>query len=126
MAQRAVAGPLGKGDLRHDLRLDPRRVAALRRADGERRVVAPQRLHALAERLQLLLVEARADLAGIAQLVAVVVAHEQRAERVAAALRRRVPADDELLLGRALPLQPVAGPLPLIGAVAALGDEALP
>ena len=76
----------------------------------------------LAERL---VVEAGADLPGVAERAVLVVADEQGAELGARALRRREAADHELLLGVALQLQPVARAPAGVGAVGALGDHAL-
>src|SRR5262249_60747275 len=126
VAQRAVARPLAEADLGDELRLDPRRAARGRVAGAEGRVLACELGHLRAKRLQLALVEAGADLARVAQGLVLVVADEQRAELLAAALRRGEAADDELLLGRAFPLQPVAAALAHVAAVRTLGDEALP
>src|SRR3954452_3542173 len=127
MAQPAGAGPLGEADLRDELRGGPRDAALLdRRRVGERRVVAAQRAQPFAEIAQRLMVEAGADLARVAQRAAVVVPEEERAELRPRAARRGVAPDHELLPLLALHLQPVARAPVGVGAVRALGDEALP
>ena len=75
---------------------------------------------------QQLRVEAGADLAGEDEVLAVEVAHEQRAEADARSLRVGKPADDKLLRRLALHLEPVARAAVLVPGVAALGDDALP
>jgi hypothetical protein len=108
MAQAAVARPLAEADLGDEPGLHPRRV---RLADhvGERRALAAQRREALREVAQGRSREAGPDLARVAQVaVLLVVAEQQGPEIGAAAPRRGVAADHQLLLGRALELQPVA------------------
>src|SRR5690349_5074436 len=107
MAQPPVAGPLAEADLRDQLRLRPRDVL-LADLVGERRAVAMERLELLREVAQRRAREPGPDLARIAQLARVVVAQQQRAELDPRAGRRREAADHQLLLGRALELQPVA------------------
>src|SRR4051794_9983257 len=127
MAQAPRARPLGERDLGDELGLHPRDPAlADRRGVGERRVVAGERAHPRAQVAQGLAVEAGADLAGVAQRAAVVVAEQQRAELGARALRSGEAADDELLALLALELQPVARAGGAVRAVGALGDHALP
>ena len=92
----------------------------------ERRLALLELAHRAPSARSVCLVEARADLAGVAQLAVLVVADEQRAELAARALRRREAADHQLLLGVALELQPVARAAADVGAVGALGDHALP
>src|SRR3954454_22093509 len=125
MAQAPVAGPLAEADLGDELGLDPG-DRSLFDLVGERRCVAPQRLEALLQILERRAREAGADLAGVAQALARVVADEERAEDRAAALRRREAADHELLLGRALELEPVAAAAVDVRGVGALGDQPLP
>src|SRR5687768_11409127 len=98
MAQPAVAGPLAEADLRDQLGVDPVGSARDRVDVGERRVVALEPAQALAELPQRGVVEPGSDLAGVAQLAALVVPDQQRAEVRARALRRGVAADHELLL----------------------------
>src|SRR3954447_3938756 len=125
--QPAGGRPLAEAELGHEFGAHPLRG---RLADaggvGERRRVLAQRAQALAERAQRLLVEAGADLAGVAQAVAVVVAEQQRPEVGTGALGRGEAADDQLLALLALELEPVLGALVGVRAVGALGDQALP
>ena len=93
-------------------------------ANGD--VLAPQRLEPRGEVAQRRAREPGADLARVAQPPVLVVAEQQRAEVGAAALRRRVAADHELLLGRALELEPVARAAVDVRRVGALGDQPLP
>src|SRR5258708_3110453 len=73
------------------------------------------------------LVEAGAALAGVDELsVLVVVAEQQRPEPGPRPLRVGKAADDELLAGLALELQPVPGPAGAVGRGGALGDDPLP
>src|SRR5436309_11654505 len=125
MPQSPVACPLAEADLCDEPRLDPRHVA-LAHFVGERRVLAAQRGELLPEVAQRGARETGADLAGVAQPAALVVADQQRAELGARAARRRVAADDELLLGAALELQPVARAAVDVGRIGALGDQPLP
>src|SRR6266498_1553313 len=110
--------PLGELHLAHEVRLDPDHVAFahlrhLRHlAEGRGRPF--QRPELVEQLLDLLTVEARADVARICELVALVVAEHERAEA------RRPPArslgeagDDEFLLAVCLDLQPVASALAL-------------
>src|SRR5688500_14575182 len=100
MAQAAVAGPLGEADLRHELGPHPVRSRRGRLARLERRLVLLQLAHALAKLPERVLVEASADLAGVAEpSPLVVVAHQERTEFGPRPLRRGVPADHQLLLG---------------------------
>jgi len=80
---------------------------------------------ARAQRLQRRVVEACADLPGVAQPVVLPVAHKQGPEVGARSLRRGVAADHELLLGVALELAPVARARGAVRAVRALGHDAL-
>ena len=101
-------------------------ASALAHRVGERRVVPAQRRQQLGQLPQRGLREAGADLARVAQPAVLVVAQQQRAQLGPAPPRRGVAADHELLLGRALELEPVAGPAVRVGGVGALGDQALP
>jgi hypothetical protein len=74
----------------------------------ERRRRALAALELVPQALQGRIVEAGADLARVAQPFRVVVADEQRPEPLAAALRLRPAADDQLLAPAALQLEPVA------------------
>src|SRR6185436_12524692 len=68
---------------------------------------------------------AGADLAGVGEAAAVVVADEERAESDAAALGVGEAADDELLAQEALGLEPVRAAARAVGLIAPLGDDAL-
>src|SRR5215211_27808 len=109
MAQPRVARPFAEADLRDEPGLDPRR-RALANLVGERRAVAPQRGEPARELAQRRPREPGAHLARVAEPAVGVVAEQKRAQIGAAAARGGVAADDELLLGRALELQPVARP----------------
>src|SRR5262245_23618551 len=110
MPEFVAAGPLDEGDLHDDRRMHPVRAQpwqALR--DGERRLRNLERVEAAAKIEQQPGVEARADLSREDQVIALVVADEQRAEADAGALRVGEAADDELLRGFDLHLEPVPG-----------------
>ncbi len=127
LAQQAIARPLGEPDLHYELGLHPvgplgrfERVGKRARA---RRVPVQPRGHAV----EFLLVESRADAPGPAELAALVVADEQRAEVVATVPRIGPSADDELLLFEELELAPRRAALAaVIHGVAVLDDEAFP
>src|SRR5579875_455069 len=128
VAQASGARPFGEGELGDERRLDPGDVALADRVGlAERRALTSQRAQPPAELTERVAVEAGADLARVAQVaMTVVVAEEQRAELGPAAARGGDAADHELLAGLALELQPGAGAGRAIGAVRALGDDALP
>src|SRR5260370_254937 len=67
MAEAAVAGPFAEADLSHQPWLDPGGAACGRRVVGEGRVGPAQRRESLRQIAQRLAVEARPDLAGVAQ-----------------------------------------------------------
>src|SRR4029077_8486437 len=113
-AQPAVVRPLGALDLCHERRLDPDDVAPadLRhlRNLAEGRRLPPERPKLLEQLVDLLAVEARADVARVHELPGLVDAQHERAEaRRAAAGPLRVAGDYELLLTVRLYFQPVAG-----------------
>src|SRR3954454_3875367 len=124
-ARAPAARPFGEGHLGHELRARPACVARDGADVHEGRLVLLDGAHELAEPLELAAGEAGAHLAGVAQLAVLVVADEQRAELRARAARRGEAADHELLLVRALQLQPVARATVHVAAVCALGDQAL-
>ena len=103
----------------------PVHVALAHPAAGERRVVLLDALHPGVQIAQRRAVEAGADLAGVDEVGAVVVADQQRAERDAAALRRGETADDEFLVADALELEPVAGAAAAVRRIGPLGDDTL-
>src|SRR5256885_2355674 len=111
LAKLAVGGPLRVGELRDELRANPGRVPHRRRGI-ERRLFGAQPLELGRERVERFLRKAGADLADIAELRSVVEADEKRAEMLASALLRRVPADHELRLLAHLDLAPEGRPHP--------------
>ena len=131
MAQVVVVRPLAEPHLRDELRVDPLHVALAHarhlRRRVERRRLAVNRTQQLEQLADLCIVEARADVADVAQLVAFVDGEHQRAERVrAAAAAARVAGDDELLVVLGLDLQPLPRALALpVRAVDALRDDPL-
>ena len=72
------------------------------------------------------LVEARADFAGILQMPVFVITEQKRAEADARALRVRVAADHQFLARRAFELEPFAGAGARVARRRALGDESFP
>src|SRR5215218_15658 len=125
MAEAPVARPLGEADLAHELRSCPARAGRDRLERLERRLRLLELAQPRAQLPQRRVVEARADPARVAEHAVAVVAHEQRSELRARSLRRREPADHELLLGVALQLQPVARAAAVVRAVGTLGDHSL-
>ena len=106
--------PLGELDLANELRLDPDDVASADlghlRHFAERRRSALQRTELVEKLVDLPAVEAGADVAGIHELAALVVAEHEGAEARRTPSRAfREAGDDELLLAVCLDLQPVAG-----------------
>ena len=107
MAQQAVRRPLGEGDLRHELGLDPVRIAGDGARDvDERARLAPQLSKLRAEVVERGAVEAGADAAAIVQLAVLELAEQQRGERAALLVGDAVAADDELVAAEAFDLQP--------------------
>nr|WP_035920873.1 hypothetical protein [Frankia sp. QA3] len=80
MAQLPVAGPCGEGDLRDEVGFHPVRVAWELTIRLERRVGPFEPFQVGVESPQSRVVEPGVDLAGLAQLVVVPVARQQRAE----------------------------------------------
>src|SRR5947199_6240035 len=110
----------------HEPRLDEDRV--LGRLAAVEGAVGPLQLGELArEKRQRLLREARADLAGVDQALALVVADRERPHSPPAApLARAVATDHDVLGANVLHLQPGAtAPAALVLAVEPLGDDAL-
>src|SRR5437588_2769379 len=103
MTQRAIVAPLRERHLGNKVRRDP--VRALRRIAARRIYECRFRLLALFELGQQLaqefVVEAGANLAGIAKLAVVVITKQKRAETFARTLRIGEAADDHLLPLRA-------------------------
>jgi hypothetical protein len=108
----AVVRPLHELDLGDELRLDPEDVALLDaghlRHGPEGRSVALERLQLLQEPIDLTVVEARADVAGVDELAALVGGQHERPERaLTPALSARVAGEHELLPPVALDLHPL-------------------
>jgi uncharacterized membrane protein YbhN (UPF0104 family) len=109
MPEPVMAGPFGEAHLRDELGRHPGDTAlADRRRIVEGGGVARQCPQLSAELAEGSLVEPSADLAGVAQALAVEVPDEQRTELVPRSARCRKAADHEFLSLRALELQPVA------------------
>src|SRR6267143_743501 len=122
----AVVGPLGVDELGDELRPHPGRIFhAWRRIEGWPLRSEPHELWR--QHVEGLLREAGAHLADVAKLRSVVEANEKRAEMLAAAFRRRVPADHEFRLLAHLDLAPEgrthAG---LVRRALVLGDDPFP
>src|SRR5437763_14018360 len=73
---------------------------------GEWRGIAAQRLEPLSRLGERRVIESRADMRGVAQLLATPIAQEQRAERGARAFAARIAAHDEIPALRRLGLEP--------------------
>src|SRR5205807_6806908 len=108
MAQSAVTRPLAETDLRDQAGLDPRDVARGRSVARNRGIRPAQGRQPPCQLVERRAVEAGADAARVAEVAAVVVPEQQRAELLARPLRGGVPDDDQLLLIAALELEPVA------------------
>src|SRR6185312_16451985 len=113
-AEPAVVGPFGELDLADELRLDPEDVVAAHlrhlRDEAEGRCLPLQRLQLAEELLDLLLREARADVADVLEAVPAADGEDQGAKRRGPPpLSARVAGDDELLSTVRLDLEPVAG-----------------
>ena len=125
VAQPSVRRLLRIGDLCHETRLDPAGVTPDVAGSVDERARRPlQPRQALAEIVQQLGIEARPDAPAIVQLVADVLAQQQRGERAPLLVGSPVAADDELVVARALALEPALGALREIGLVGALRDDA--
>src|ERR1700748_348603 len=107
MTQLAVARPLSKPDLGHQFRTYPASAVLPHQPPGERRGVLLHGGELLVQAAQRGLVEAGTHLGGIAEVAAVVIAEEQRAQLYSAALRAGVAADDEFLVADAFEFQPI-------------------
>src|SRR5262249_20591714 len=114
LAQAAAARPLPELDLSHQPRLAEDGPGRRLGAGGKRRALAPQACEQAAEPIELLLAEAGAHAPGVAQPAAALIhAHEQRADAVAAAPLAGHPATDhELLAPEVLDLQPARAAAP--------------
>ena len=127
MAKLAVHRPLDEGNLHDDLGPHPVRANA-RQSDGfgERRFRDLDRIEPRAKFQQQLGIEARADLPGEDEVVALEISDEQRAQADASALRIGESADHELLRRLALHLQPVRRAAMLVLRIAPFRDHAFP
>ena len=125
MPQPTVTRPLGKGDLRHELRLEPHRAfALLARHLLEGRACAFERLELPREPVEVRRIEAGADLAGIGELAVLERAEQKRGERLALHVGTAIAADDEFLAARAFDLEPVLAAPRDVGPVGPLRDDA--
>src|ERR1700722_7430449 len=127
MAKLPCVGPLAERHLPDEPRLDPVHTGPRHSAPNERGLYAFQAGQRAGETGQGGIIEASADLSGIGEFAALVVVSEQKgAESGPRSLGVGEAADDELLVGLALELQPVprtAGP---VGGVPALDHQAFP
>src|SRR6185369_16163683 len=124
--QLAVHRPFDETGLYDDLGTHPVAVSRQALAFRERRLLDRERVETLAQVEEELRIEARADLAGEEEVGAVVVADQESAKTDARALRIGEAADDELLRGLDLHLEPVLRAPMLVRRPAALGDDAFP
>ena len=127
MPQTAVRGPAAEADLDHHRGFDPvcaPRLGARRRL-GEGRLAAGQRGEPPGQLEQIALLEAAAHLAGVDQPPIFVDAQQKGPQPDARARRIGETADDELLAGQALHLQPVTGAAVAVNAAGELADHAL-
>ena len=125
MPQPSVTRPLGKGDLRDELRLEPHRaLALLARHLLEGRARALERLELPREPVEVGRVEAGADLAGIDQLAVLERAEQQRGERLALHVGAAIAADHEFLAAQAFDLEPVLAAPGDVGPVGPLRHDA--
>src|SRR4051794_18256305 len=130
-----VAGPAAELGPDHELRADPGHATevpapaaavVLRRWRVERRLLGDEWLHRREQALAGRRREAGADLAGKAQLAVLVHPDRDRPEIARVAFARRPAADDELLLGTDLELQPGRRPATrLIARAPELRDDPL-
>src|SRR6266850_5587251 len=127
MSKDAVCRPLGEAHLSDEFRPHPVRRFVLRRQRPERRRLRLEGLQQSHDLLELAAVEARADVAGVFELVAVIHAENERAEVRSRVSRLAPSGDDKFLLVYELELSPVRGSL--AGQVSRRGDlrdEAFP
>src|SRR5262249_6097129 len=123
----AVGGPLGELDLRDELGPDPVWMFVRLWGDRERRPRRLERFQQLPDASQLLAVEARAGMARVYQVAAVVHAEQQRTKICAGLTRLGPSADHELLLVDEFELAPVRRSLPRpVERRGVLGDETFP
>jgi hypothetical protein len=125
MAHGAAARPVRKTHFRYQHRLDPVVRAPRHGARRERTRVGAQGFELFRNAGQGRMIEARADIAGVAQHAVVVMDPEQqRADAGARALRIGEAADDEFLAPAAFQFDPVGRAARDIAGVAPLADHA--
>ena len=116
MAHHPVRGEFGEGDLGDQLRLHPMGAPRLGARHLDRRRLRLDPGQPLGQILQRRHAEAGADLAGVAQLAALVDREQQRSQRPALAVARRPAGDDDQgaagLRDLVVLLKPVRRPLP--------------
>src|SRR4051812_16556989 len=107
MAKLPMLRPFNERDLNDDLRLHPVRANARQSSPlGERSLVDFGAIELRTQLVQHLCIEARSHLSGENKVVAFVVSDQQRAKSSARAEWVGEAADDELLRGFALHLEP--------------------
>ncbi len=128
LPQVALRGPLGELHAGDQLRADPVWFFVGRRRRQERRRRRCARFEEAPDPRQLLVAEAAADVARVAQAaLAGGKAQQQRAEPGARAARFGVAAHDQILFFDQLELSPILGPAPRpIDRARVLGDDPLP
>src|SRR4051812_27738694 len=107
MPELSVHRPLDEPDLHDDLGANPMAVTGQAFAVRERRLLDRESVETPSQIEQELGIEAGADLAREREVVAVMVADEQRAEADSGALRIGEPADDKFLRRFDFHLEPV-------------------
>src|SRR4051794_35064653 len=125
MANDRIGGPVAVLNLADEARLDPM-DALLRHPLGEhdRRLGPCDRVEALPQLDQLLIVEPGADPAGVAQLpIRVIIAEQQRAEAEPLTARVGKADYDELVPVQAFYLEPLGAAARTVGPVAPLRDD---
>jgi len=124
VAQEPGRGPFGESDLAYQFGRHPLNVAGRNRPTGEGRCGAVERCQASMEELECRAIVSGADLAGVAQLVSIVMSHQKGTQTLARSLRRSVAADNELLTADALDLEPVGRSCAHVAGIRPLGDDA--
>src|SRR5438093_5615349 len=111
MSELRLAAPVGVPARPHELRAAPMRPLVRLRPAPERTLVRLERLEPLHHARELALGEARARVAHVDEVLALVHAEQERAEVRAHLARLGPSADDELLFVQDLELAPVRGAL---------------
>src|SRR2546425_2822298 len=107
MSKDVICRPFGEAHLSDEFRLHPVRRFVLWRQLLKRRRLRLEGLQQPHDLFELAAVEARADMAGVLKLVAVVYAEDERAEMRPRLSRLAPPGNDEFLLLHKLELSPV-------------------